>query len=174
MAGFILLAFIIVPILEIMLFIQMGSLLGFWPTIGCILLTAFIGTALLRQQGLSVMNTARAEMQTGQMPIGHVFDGACLLVAGILLLTPGFFTDTIGFALLIPSVRTALGQYLKNRVHVSATFSAAEAHSTYHHGQPQGSQQGDDIIIEGEYKDVTPSESPEITAPENQSPHKGS
>ncbi|MGB0749922.1 MAG: FxsA family protein [Magnetospiraceae bacterium] len=100
--------FIGIPILEIAVFVQVGDRIGLWPTLGTVILTAVVGTALLRHQGFTVLNRARATLDRGEMPLVEVFDGLCLLVAGALLLTPGFVTDAIGFILTIPPLRTAL------------------------------------------------------------------
>ena len=82
MALLILLAFILVPIAEIAVFIQAGELIGLWPTIATVILTAIIGTAMLRQQGIATLMRLRATVDRGEMPLREVFDGACLLVAG--------------------------------------------------------------------------------------------
>jgi UPF0716 protein FxsA len=97
-----------IPIVEIALFIQAGKLIGLWPTLAAVIATAVIGTAMLRHQGFTVLRQAQASVVAGQAPVAQVFDGACLLVGGALLLTPGFLTDAIGFALLVPAVRRAI------------------------------------------------------------------
>lgn len=106
------LIFIGVPIVEIALFIQAGDIFGLWPTLATIVATAIIGGALLRAQGLATINRARQSLGQGQAPVREVFTGICLLLAGALLMTPGFLTDGIGFLLLIPPVRRSLGQWL--------------------------------------------------------------
>ena len=102
--------FIGIPLIEIYLFIQVGGAIGVWSTIGLVILTAFIGTALLRQQGLATLARAQSELDRQQLPVRELFDGVCLLVGGLLLLTPGFLTDALGFALLIPPLRAVLGR----------------------------------------------------------------
>ena len=102
--------FIGIPLIEIYLFIQVGGAIGVWSTIGLVILTAFIGTALLRQQGLATLARAQSELDRQQLPVRELFDGVCLLVGGLLLLTPGFLTDALGFALLIPPLRAILGR----------------------------------------------------------------
>ena len=168
MALLILALFIGVPLVEIALFIEVGGLIGLWPTIGIVILTAVIGTALLRQQGLATLQRAQAELDAQRMPVRELFDGACLLVAGVLLLTPGFFTDAVGFALLIPPLRSVIGM---------AVWRALQRHGTVHvhasgfpgggPGQgprrgpgpnPQGGpgrRQGQGPIIDGEYEDLS-------------------
>lgn len=102
--------FIGIPLIEIYLFIQVGGSIGVWPTIGLVILTAVIGTALLRQQGLATLARAQADLDRQQFPVRELFNGVCLLIGGLLLLTPGFLTDALGFALLIPPLRAILGR----------------------------------------------------------------
>ena len=104
--------FIGVPLIEIYLFIAVGGVIGVWATIGLVILTALIGTGLLRQQGLATLARAQAEMQEDRLPVRELFTGVCLLFGGALLLTPGFMTDAIGFALLIPPLRNIIGRGL--------------------------------------------------------------
>ena len=102
--------FIGIPLIEIYLFIQVGALIGTWPTIALVVLTAFIGTAMLRQQGMEMMASAQAELRNERLPVRELFNGFCLSVGGIMLLTPGFLTDALGFALLLPPLRAVLGR----------------------------------------------------------------
>lgn len=106
--------FVGVPILEIAVFIKAGNLFGLWPTLAAVVVTAVVGAALLRAQGLAVIGRARRQLDQGQIPIAEVLTGVCLLVGGALLLTPGFITDSIGFLLLIPPVRRVLGRWALN------------------------------------------------------------
>jgi len=109
--GLILLTlFIAVPIIEFALFIEIGGFLGLWPTLLIVVLTALLGTILLRAQGLATIRRAEQHMAAGELPVNEVVSGLFLLVAGSLLLTPGFMTDAIGFSLFVPSVRLWLGQ----------------------------------------------------------------
>lgn len=110
MGLIILLAMIGVPVLEIAVFIKVGGQIGFWPTIATVIATAVIGTALLRRQGLATLIRAQESLQNGDFPVHEVFDGFCLLVAGALLLTPGFVTDGVGLLLFIPPVRAVLAR----------------------------------------------------------------
>tara|TARA_R110002110_G_scaffold109418_11_gene272946 strand:- start:4603 stop:5112 length:510 start_codon:yes stop_codon:yes gene_type:complete len=153
MALLILLAFILVPIAEIAVFIQAGELIGLWPTIATVILTAIIGTAMLRQQGIATLMRLRATVDRGEMPLREVFDGACLLVAGILLLTPGFLTDAVGFLLLIPPVRFAIGAGIWHRMQQSGNFTV---HTGPQSGPSQGSgqnypDQGPGPVIDTDY-----------------------
>ncbi len=108
------LIFVGVPILEVALFIEAGDIFGLWPTLAAIVATAIIGGALIRAQGLAAIGRARRSLDQGQMPVHEAFTGICLLLAGALLMTPGFLTDSIGFLLLIPPLRRTLGQWLLN------------------------------------------------------------
>ena len=112
MPLFLIIIFIGVPILEISLFIQAGDIFGLWPTLAAIVATAIIGGALIRAQGLATIDRARRSIDQGQAPVHEVFTGICLLLAGALLMTPGFLTDSVGFLLLIPPFRRVLGQKL--------------------------------------------------------------
>jgi len=116
-----------VPIIEIGLFIQLGGFIGLWPTLGIVVATALIGSALLRRQGLSTLNELRRSAETGQNPVGPMANGALILVAGILLLTPGFFTDTIGLLLMVPPLRAVLIKWIAARAQMKLYASAANS-----------------------------------------------
>ena len=147
----ILMAFIAVPLIEIALFIQVGGVIGLWPTLLIVVLTAFIGTSLLRKQGSQALNNLRRSFGELQDPTEHLAHGAMILFSGALLLTPGFFTDAIGFLLLVPAVRSKVFHYMRSRVKVQS-FSA---HS--HGEQPHKST---DDIIEAEYHEVDSNKRP--------------
>jgi len=153
MVLILLLAMIGVPILEIIVFIQAGDLIGLWPTVGAVILTAIVGSALLRHQGLSTLTRAQENMAAGRLPMTEVFDGLCILVGGALLLTPGFITDAAGFLLLVPPIRTILrrwaGRYFVNK---------AEIHTWTDTPSPgDGSESaGDGPVIDGQFEEVDP------------------
>jgi len=144
-----------IPVAEIALFIQVGDLIGLWPTLGFILLTAVVGTILVRAQGIAILGRIQAETQQGRLPVGDLISGACLVVAGLLLVTPGFLTDFLGFCLLIPFARTALGAtavgaMMKNRGSVHFSSTAFHGHAQ----GPRGPHSSD--TIDGEYTVVEP------------------
>lgn len=152
MGGFLFAAFVGVPILEIALFIEIGGAIGFWKTIGVVVLTALVGAALLQQQGLATLRKAQASLQENRFPMDEVFDGLCLIFAGALLLTPGFFTDGIGLLMFVPPfravLRRGLGRFLAARGPIEvygAGFSA---------GPDPGPDPG--TVINGDFKDITP------------------
>jgi len=103
-----LLLFIGVPLIELYLLIQVGSEIGALPTIGLSILTAILGAYLVRLQGFSVLRRVHDLMDRDQVPALEVLDGALLLMAGLMLLLPGFLTDALGFLLLIPPLRRRL------------------------------------------------------------------
>jgi UPF0716 protein FxsA len=101
-------AFLLIPIVEIYLLIKVGSIIGAFPTVFLVVFTAVLGAALLRRQGLATLRQAQETMGRGELPAVAVLEGVVLLISGALLLTPGFFTDTLGFLGLIPPLRRAL------------------------------------------------------------------
>ncbi|MEM1234018.1 MAG: FxsA family protein [Pseudomonadota bacterium] len=139
-----LLAFIAVPLIEIALFIQIGEVIGLWPTLAIVILTALIGTALVRSQGSRTMGDLRGRFERLDDPTEPLAHGAMILVSAVLLLTPGFFTDAVGFALLIPPVRKAILEQAKQRVKV-ARFEMGT--------RPAGAPTRD--TIDAEFQDVT-------------------
>lgn len=110
-----LLLFFTVPLFEIYLLLQVGSRLGVIPTVALVVLTAVMGAFLLRLQGISTWLRVQQSLEGGRLPAREMLDAAALLVAGVLLLTPGFFTDALGFALLIPGIRVFLYHCLFRR-----------------------------------------------------------
>ena len=99
------LIFIVVPLIEILLLIEIGSRIGALNTILVIVLTAILGASMMRHQGFTIMRNIQRDLSRGRMPTGELINGALVLVGGIVLLTPGFFTDAVGFILLIPATR---------------------------------------------------------------------
>ncbi|MEM0924363.1 MAG: FxsA family protein [Pseudomonadota bacterium] len=140
-----------VPIIEIALFIEIGGWLGLWPTLAIVVLTALIGTMLLRRQGTATLAELQMRLQEGGDPTGLLAHGALILVAGIVLLTPGFFTDAVGFALLVPPVRAAVIRFLAERMTVSGTAWTV-------HGGRAPDVAASQTTIDGDYADVTPPE----------------
>ena len=118
-AGHVLfLAFLLVPLFEVYLLIRVGSIIGAGPTILAVVGTAVVGAWLVRSQGVATLRRAQASLDAGQAPAFEVFEGALLLIAGALLLTPGFFTDAIGFLLLTPPLRRRAFAAIASRVTV--------------------------------------------------------
>ncbi len=117
--GYLVLAFIIVPLLELAVIIQVGQGLGVLPTIGLLLVVSIVGAWLVKFQGLGVMNRIRRQLAAGQMPTDELVNGVLILVAGALMLTPGFITDAVGLALLFPPSRAVVRRFLAQRFRAS-------------------------------------------------------
>ncbi len=116
MFRWLLLFFVVTPIVEMYLLLTVGDMIGAIPTIGLVVLTAVIGVALLRQQGLATLTRAQQRLAEGGIPAAEMADGLLLAVAGPLLVTPGFATDAMGFALLTPAIRRWLGRAVAARM----------------------------------------------------------
>jgi len=117
----ILVLFLVVPIIEIYLLIQVGQVIGAGWTILLVVLTAVIGVWLLRMQGLATLTRAQQRLLENQLPAREILEGMALVVAGAFLLTPGFFTDAIGFLLLFPPTRMALVSLVASRMTVTGS-----------------------------------------------------
>jgi UPF0716 protein FxsA len=143
-----LLVFIAVPLLELVVLIKVGQLIGLWPTVLIVVITALAGTMILHRQGLLALNRALASMERGELPIEPVTDGVMLLLAGALLLTPGLITDGMGLLLLLPPFRRKLALW---------TFKRLIRRGASRKGPPHGTGTGEaseGIVIEGEYERV--------------------
>ena len=107
--------FILVPIAELFLIIKVGAFLGIFSTLAILILDSFIGAWLVKRQGLSLIRRAKLRMSAGEMPGDELVTGLAVLVAGALMLTPGFLTDAIGMALLISPIRSVLIKFVKQK-----------------------------------------------------------
>ncbi|MFS4438094.1 FxsA family protein [Paracoccaceae bacterium GXU_MW_L88] len=153
------LIFLIIPIIEIGLFIQLGGIIGLWPTLLCVVLTAVIGSALVRRQGLGVLQELQGQSgSSGGNPLSPLAHGLMILMAGMLLITPGFFTDACGFALLVPAIRRMIIAKMGHRITVVATSFGGASQAGYPGAEPRPRRSHPDII-EGEIIDEkTPEE----------------
>lgn len=134
--------FILVPLVEIYLLMQVGSVIGAFPTIILVVVTAIVGVTLLRAQGLSTLMDAQRSMASGEIPALQLLEGAALLVSGALLLTPGFVTDFIGFLGLVPATRRMLIR----------GFLARSGSVGFQYGTTHSPQDRDDgVTIDGEF-----------------------
>lgn len=145
---------IVVPILEIAVFILVGRYIGLWPTLAGIVLTALIGTMIIRHQGTGLVAAAKKSIAAGEAPVGEVLQGLALLVAGALLVTPGFISDTLGFLLLVPPLRRGLAAMMVAQATRRAEMRMRAA--TTAAGAGAGTRPGADVIIEGEWREVEP------------------
>ncbi len=122
------LLFLIVPIVEIAILIQLSEVIGGWPTIVVVIITAYAGAKMVKLQGLQTFAQIQQKSASGQMPTEELFSGVCILISGVLLLTPGILTDVLGFLLLTPAVRQKMAAVLKSKIHLFATgkFTAGQ------------------------------------------------
>ena len=125
------LLFLTVPIIEIWFLIQVGSIIGVGWTILVVIGTAIAGAWLVRSQGLAILRRIQQETALGRVPTHDMLEGLLLLVAGAVLLTPGFFTDAIGFILLVPAVRALISRHIIRRgtIHMGRHIHASRAQS---------------------------------------------
>lgn len=153
--------FIIMPIVEIALLLRVGDAVGWIPTLLIVIITAIVGSGMLRQQGLATLNKARQRMGVGEMPAEQLLEGILIMIGGVLLLTPGFVTDAFGFACLIPITRQWLAARLSARAIVG--FSGAQqpgaAGTTSNvgkpgRGDPSARHSGGGDIIDGDFKRI--------------------
>jgi len=140
--------FIGVPLLEIAVFVQVGGVIGLWPTLATVILTAVLGTWCLRAQGLATLARARSQLDQGALPTKELFDGACLLIAGALLLTPGFVTDSVGFLLFVPAVRNILRDMFARRI------GGRVESRVYVDGREAPRRPHDGEVIDGDFEEV--------------------
>lgn len=107
--------FIVLPLLELAVLIQVGKWIGLFWTLALVVATGFLGAGLARRQGLRTWLAIQSELRQGQVPAGALVDGLLILIGGIVLLTPGILTDLAGFALLLPTTRNSLKRGLRRR-----------------------------------------------------------
>ena len=153
---------LVIPIVEIGAFILVGEQIGLWPTLLMILVTAVIGSFLLRVQGLSLINKVQTEVAAGKVPGKELGHGVMIVVAGIFLLTPGFVTDSIGFLLFVPLVRSMIWGFVASRITVKMPgggFGGGEnSHNPYRDPSPEFEKDGPVIDLDEEdYKQSKPS-----------------
>ena len=139
-----LLLFLVVPLVEIYVLIEVGGIIGALPTVFACVATAVIGGGLLRYQGFRTLRRAQVNMERGQLPAMEMFEGVALGLGGALLLTPGFVTDVAGFLCLVPWTRRALIAAALRRMQVRYTHGGP--------GGPDGSAGGEQGTIEGEFR----------------------
>jgi UPF0716 protein FxsA len=133
------LLFVLVPLLELAILIEVGSRIGALATIGLCLLTAAMGGILVRAQGRAVLRLLRRQLELGRLPVVESFHAICLLLAGVMLLTPGFLTDAMGFLLLLPPLRQRLYAILRRRLEVEVAGWPGPPHPR---------------VIEGDYEEI--------------------
>jgi len=143
-------AFLAIPLIEITLFIQIGGAIGLGWTLVTVVLTAILGTILVRNQGALALGQVRSSFNDMRDPTEPLVHGAMILFSGALLLTPGFFTDAIGFLLLIPAFRSWAFGAVRSRINVQTFETGAQPRGPNWPRDPRGD------VIEGDYTEVTP------------------
>ena len=136
-----LILFVVVPIVELWVLIEVGSQIGAVTTISLLLLTAFFGFHLLRQQGLNTIFRLRVKILENKLPLNEIFEGVIISLGGILLITPGFLTDTLGFLCLLPKIRLNLIGFILSMIK-SNSFGFFNASNSFDQ---------DKSILDGEY-----------------------
>ncbi len=131
---------LIVPFAEIYLLLQVGGIIGALPTIFLVVFTALLGAFLLKQQGLATFQRFQLSLAQGEVPAYEIIEGPIILLGGLLLLTPGFITDILGFICLVPSLRRKIAQYLIENHLIQAVS-----------GGFQRNKAGDNNVLEGEF-----------------------
>lgn len=109
-------AFILIPILELAVLLKLHDVAGLVNTLAIVIITGFVGAFLARAQGIMVLAQIQRDLAEGKMPAPRLMDGVMILIAGVLLITPGLITDTVGFLLLIPAVRTIIRAWLRRKL----------------------------------------------------------
>lgn len=151
------------PIAEIAVFINVGEIIGGWNTVLLVILSAMLGAILVKREGVATLAQAQLKMQKGELPAKELGSGLLLLVAGVLLVTPGFITDIFGLLLTLPFTRNRIGEVLftalNGKIHMSGNMGAGGfGAGGFGHGDSNQSAFGqDDDIIDGEYQDKTAS-----------------
>lgn len=148
------LLFILMPALELVLLIKLGSHIGALTTVSIVFITAILGASLLRREGFSTLMKAQKRLESGQLPASEVVEGALLVVAGAFLLTPGFITDAIGFACLLPGLRHQMAAAILKRVtvQVSSAGVGAMGANPFNPVPGPGNSSPDSHVIEGEFQ----------------------
>ena len=151
------------PIAEIAVLINVGEIIGGWNTVLLVILSAMLGAILVKREGVATLAQAQLKMQKGELPAKELGSGLLLLVAGVLLVTPGFITDIFGLLLTLPFTRNRIGEVLftalNGKIHMSGIMGAGGfGAGGFGHGDSNQSAFGqDDDIIDGEYQDKTAS-----------------
>ena len=160
--------FLLLPVVEIWLFVKVGENIGAWPTAGLVVVMAVAGIILVRVQGFTVINRARAAMEAGEFPTTALLDGLFVMIAGVLLIVPGFLTDILGILLFIPPLRRGLGKAIWGWLRLRSSLVVRRS------GRTDSDSPG--RIVEGSYREIRPDDAPSdpaIGPPTGKSPDRG-
>ncbi|QJR80773.1 FxsA family protein [Alteromonas pelagimontana] len=157
------LLFAILPIIEIALLVQVGDMIGGWNTIAIVILTAFAGAYFVRREGFNTIQTAQQKMQRNEIPGRELVEGLMLVIAGVLLVTPGFVTDFLGLLLVVPISRHLIAAQVAKRMALRvinpASFTQQGSSSDDANPFRQATRDENGDIIEGQYTDRTENDS---------------
>lgn len=145
---------ILMPLAELAVIIKVGGFLGVLPTIALLIGMSVLGTLLLRRQGLAVLRSSEQSMASGQLPVGSALDGVGLLIAGVLLLTPGFITDAMGLILLVPGIRRRVAGWLLARLFLAGAGSGQVFRTKRRQHPGAGPKAKGGAVIDGEFTRV--------------------
>ena len=146
--------FVVIPIIEVALLLQIADQIGGWQTFGLVVVTGVVGSFLARTQGFRVWHQIRQDLRTGKMPTESLADGAMILVAGAFLITPGVLTDAFGFGLLIPAFRRLMRKWLTEYVGASVDI---QTHASFGNPfMPHPDEDGD--IVDSYVVDAEPND----------------
>lgn len=140
--------FIVIPVIEITVLIEVGEQLGALTTVALVILTAAVGASLVRSQGLQTLRSAQQKMQLGQQPGQEMIEGIMLAIAGVMLVTPGFVTDFLGLLLLLPFTRQFFANKLLERIIIK---NMARQQQPFNGGFGQQHNPNSDDVIDGEF-----------------------
>lgn len=140
--------FLLIPLMEIATFVTVGGQIGLFWTLTLCVVTAMMGSALLRYQGSQALLSIKESFSQNRLPEDELFDGVCLVAAGALLLTPGFVTDAIGFLLFVPPFRRVLQDFLKKHIKTNTQFHMHNDTPFRHRGLH------DPNVIDGEFQHI--------------------
>ena len=155
MFGKLFLIFTSVSLLEIFVLVKVGSFLGAGPTIALVVISALIGSALVRSQGLQLISDVQARMAKGEMPGQQLIEGMMLIVTGVLLVTPGFVTDFLGLLLLQPNIRRQFAQTVLAKMSVNQMGGFSSGANGFYAGgssSPFNKSANDENVMEGEFE----------------------
>jgi UPF0716 protein FxsA len=151
--GKLFILFAILPIIEIAVLINVGEQIGGWNTVALVIISAFIGAFLVRREGIATLTQAQQKMQTGEMPGQEMAEGLLLVIAGVLLVTPGFITDAFGLLLSFPLTRPLIAKSLMKQISVKVVTSHSQFTQSPFQQSHTNAKYDDGEIIEGEFVD---------------------
>ena len=152
--------FFIIPLVEMIILIEVGGMIGPLPTVGLVVLTAICGVWLLRLEGMATLTRVQEKLKRGEIPESELLEGIMLIIGGALLLTPGFATDIVGFVCLVPGLRRPLAA----RIIRSTSFGQFQMHSHFQAGGFRNTDGQPGQIIEGEFLSESNDEAPATKA----------